>query len=101
VDLVIAVPFALVMEALCIGPLRSGWSGGRAWAVGIGTVLYVGLTAVMRGGQMLQFSVPVAWGVVGLVTLPSVWLEARLAGPEAVAQEDAVETVRAFRPDAE
>jgi hypothetical protein len=79
-DLIIAVPFTLMIEALCIRGFLTDWDRRRTSAALVGTALSAGLAFLIRSGRLLQFSAPAAWVLVAAILLLSVFLETRLVG---------------------
>jgi hypothetical protein len=81
-DLIIALPFTLTVEALCIRSFLSDWDKRRISAALVGTALFAGLAFLIRSGWLLHFSAPAAWVLVTAILLLSVFFEARLVGTE-------------------
>ncbi len=79
-DLIIAVPFTLTVETLCIRRFLSDWDKWRISAALVGTALFAGLAFLIRSGQFLHFSAPAAWLLVAAILLLSAYFEARLVG---------------------
>ena len=79
IDLVIAFPFALTVEALCVGRLSAiAGSPRRIWAATVGCALFAGLTFIIRFGQFLRFSTVAGWALVAATLILSGFFEARL-----------------------
>ena len=76
IDLIVAVPYAVAVRALCM--IRTGWSRERALTAMFNAVVVAIWLVLLRKQMLLQVPIAVAWSM-GLATVTSaVWLNSSL-----------------------
>jgi hypothetical protein len=79
IDLVLSVPFALAVRALCASPLARPWGWSRIRALVLGSLLSVGWMVCVRTGLIFHFDGQLVWTVMVFTSLVSAYIEARFS----------------------
>jgi len=76
IDLVVAVPYAVSVRALCM--TQTGWSRERVLTAAFNAVLVALWLVLLRQQALLQIPVGAAWSLALLTVASAVWLNASL-----------------------
>jgi hypothetical protein len=79
VDLVVAVPYSLMITALCDGRIRTCWDHWRTAAAVLGSSLFMVWMVLLRFGILLSIPPYVGWLAIAVTLMLSVAFERQLA----------------------